>query len=133
MTTLSIHAESNFPFRKCAADFDVSLPDKTADREYLAELDKVLLDAMRNANPELVIYTSGADPFEGDRLGRLSVSKNGLQSRDRMVFSRCHDRSVPVAVTMAGGYANNVEDIVDIHESTVAQALELYQRRAANA
>ena len=119
--TFSMHGEKNFPFRKQTSDWDIGLPDGSGDSDYLSALEGFLKGAPR---VDLVIYLSGADPFEGDRLGRLALTKEGLATRDRMVLEHFRSRGIPVAVTMGGGYAENVEDIVDIHERTVLTALE---------
>ena len=121
--TFSMHGERNFPFRKVYGDLDIGLPDHTADAEYLYLLEIALERAFFAAQPDLVIYTSGADPYSGDRLGKLDLSKAGLVLRDRMVLSFCAASAVPVAVTMGGGYAPNIEDIVDIHVETIHVAL----------
>ncbi len=120
--TFSIHAAKNFPFRKAQSDLDVALPDFTGDEHYLASLRDGMCHALSAAQPDLAIYLAGADPFEGDRLGRLSLSKPGLARRDEMVFSMCRDMGLPVATVMAGGYARNIEDTVDIHLNTVRTA-----------
>ncbi len=122
--TLSIHGANNFPFRKESSDIDIALDDETEDLEYLARLEGGLEVVFRFC-PDLVIYLAGADPFVGDRLGRLSLSKKGLLERDRLVLESCRSRGIAVAVTMAGGYADRVEDIVDIHFQTVQLAARL--------
>jgi acetoin utilization deacetylase AcuC-like enzyme len=127
--TFSMHGQNNFPFRKQASDWDIELPDGAGDDEYLSSLGAALPEVFARARPELVIYLAGADPYAGDRLGRLALTKAGLARRDRMVLEACRDRSVPVALAMAGGYAQNVDDIVDIHFATVAAALELFAGR----
>jgi acetoin utilization deacetylase AcuC-like enzyme len=128
--TFSIHAANNFPFEKQASDLDIELPDGTGDRDYLHALEKGVCRALSAAQADLAIYLAGADPFEGDRLGRLRLTKSGLAARDRMVFELCHAGGVPVAVTMAGGYARRIEDCADIHFTTVRIAAE-YARRTA--
>ncbi len=120
--TLSLHARRNFPFRKERSDLDIELEDGTSDAEYLEALDEGLGKALAH-RPELVIYVAGADPFVGDRLGRLSLSKSGLAERDRRVFEACRIAGVPVGVVMAGGYAEDVMDTVEIHAATVREAL----------
>ena len=120
--TFSIHGANNFPFVKETSDLDIELPDRTGDRDYLQALERGLEEAMPRARPALAIFLAGADPFEGDRLGRLSLSKRGLWERDRMVFETCERYGVPVAVAMAGGYAKNIEDTVDIHYATLETA-----------
>ena len=130
VVTLSIHGQSNYPFRKQTSDFDIPLPDGTGDSEYLEALGDGLARALRGAAPDLAIYVAGADPYRGDRLGRLAVTKRGLRSRDRIVFETLARRAVPVAVVMAGGYAR-VEDVVDIHAATVTAATVSFTMRAS--
>lgn len=122
--TLSIHGERNYPFRKEPGDLDVELPDGTRDDDYLEAVEQVVEVAMA-FRPELVYYVAGADPFEGDRLGRLSVTRDGLARRDASVLEACSRARAPVVVVMAGGYGRTVSDTVDIHFSTVARALSL--------
>lgn len=125
--TLSIHGVKNFPLRKVPSDLDVALPDGTGDDAYAAALAQSL-ELVRRAGPfDLAIYLAGADPYAGDRLGRLSLSIEGLGRRDQMVLDWCDQNDLPVAVAMAGGYAVDVEDIVQIH----AQTLRLATRKAA--
>lgn len=120
--TFSIHAAKNFPFRKAESDLDVALPDGCDDELYLSALHDGLSHALSASRPDLAIYLAGADPFEGDRLGRLSLSKDGLDRRDEMLFAMCTDMGVPVATVMAGGYARCIDDTVDIHFNTVRRA-----------
>lgn len=126
--TFSIHGANNFPFRKETSDLDIELPDGTGDDRYLCELERGVCHALSAAQADLAIYLAGADPFEGDRLGRLALSKAGLESRDRMVFDLCKSAGLPVAVAMAGGYGRRIEDTVDIHFATVRIAAELFAR-----
>jgi len=123
--TFSIHGAKNFPFHKEHSDLDVALPDGADDAEFLDALERGLERALETSRAELAIYLAGADPFEDDRLGRLSVSKGGLAERDRLVLESCRERGIPVAVTMAGGYARNVEDTVDIHFRSIERASTL--------
>ena len=123
--TFSIHGAKNFPFRKEESDLDAPLPDGADDTEFLAKLEEGLEAALEAADAGLAIYLAGADPFEGDRLGRLSVTKAGLAERDRIVLESCKDRGIPVAITMAGGYANEVEDTVDVHFQSIKHAADL--------
>jgi acetoin utilization deacetylase AcuC-like enzyme len=123
--TFSIHGAKNFPFHKEESDLDTPLPDGADDTEFLTALERGLETALEAADADLAIYLAGADPFEGDRLGRLSVTKAGLAERDRMVLVACRDRGIPVAVTMAGGYARNVEDTVDVHFQSIKGAADL--------
>ena len=123
--TFSMQCESNFPFRKTDGDLDINLPAGTADEAYLAAMSEGLDRSFASFKPDIVFYLAGADPYDGDRLGQLAVSKAGLRERDCLLFHRCFEAGFPVAVSMAGGYANDVNDIVDIHFSTVEAALEL--------
>jgi acetoin utilization deacetylase AcuC-like enzyme len=120
--TFSIHGAKNFPFRKQRSDLDVELPDGTGDDAYLDALEAGLRQALDAARPDLVIYLAGADPYYDDRLGRLALTKGGLAERDRAVFAYCRRLGLPVAVTMAGGYARRIADTVDIQAQTVALA-----------
>lgn len=122
--TFSIHGKNNFPFRKEKSDLDIALADGADDRVYLDALEKGVRASLKKADADAVIYLAGADPFAEDRFGRLGVSKDGLAERDRLVLRYCQDAALPVAVTMAGGYAPNVEDTVDIHFQTVCIAAE---------
>jgi acetoin utilization deacetylase AcuC-like enzyme len=120
--TFSMHGEKNFPFRKETGDLDVPLPDGTGDIEYLESL-RHHLDAVLNRHqPDFVFYLAGADPYEGDRLGRLKLTIAGLRARDEFVFSCCHQRRLPVAVSMSGGYAADVNAIITIHANTIRTA-----------
>jgi acetoin utilization deacetylase AcuC-like enzyme len=120
--TFSIHGERNFPFPKEPGDLDVELPDDADDACYLEALERGLVTALRHCPAELAIYLAGADPYEGDRLGRLALTKAGLAARDRLVFEHCDRAGLAVAVSMAGGYAEPIADTVDIHFQSVSQA-----------
>jgi acetoin utilization deacetylase AcuC-like enzyme len=123
--TFSIHGARNFPFRKEESDLDVALPDGADDGEYLDALEGALEKALDSSGAQLAIYLAGADPYEDDRLGRLRVSKEGLAERDRLVLESCRERGISVAVTMAGGYAREVDDTVDIHFQSIERATTL--------
>ncbi len=123
--TCSLHGARNFPFRKQASDLDIELPDDTGDEAYLAALDAALDTVFTRARPELVIYLAGADPYAGDRLGRLALSIAGLAARDERVLGSCRAAGVPVAVAMAGGYAQPIDDTVTIHFNTVTTAARI--------
>lgn len=116
--TCSVHGENNFPFRKEQSDLDIALTDGAGDREFLSAVEEGL-EAVRETTPELMFYIAGADPFSGDRLGRLTVSKAGLLERDELVVTCCRTHRIPLVVVMSGGYAQNVQDIVDIHFQSV--------------
>jgi acetoin utilization deacetylase AcuC-like enzyme len=119
--TFSIHGENNYPFHKESSRLDVGLPDGSDDTTYLMALEANLERVLEEANPDLVFYLAGADPYAGDRFGRLGLSIEGLRRRDRMVFGACKRRSIPVVVTLAGGYAAHLADIVTIHLDTIAE------------
>ncbi len=129
--TFSIHGEKNYPFRKIPSDLDIGLPNGTHDDMYLHDLREGVEYALERSQPQLAIFIAGADPFEGDRLGKLNISKAGLAARDRLVFELCYGVGVPVAVVMGGGYAPNVDDIVDIHFRTAATVAEMERVWAA--
>ncbi len=119
--TFSMHGEKNYPFRKESSRLDVALPDGCDDLVYLRALEAHLDLALDLAGAELVMYLAGADPFSGDRFGRLRLSLEGLRRRDRTVFSACRRRGLPVVMLLAGGYAPDIEDIVTIHQNTVRE------------
>ncbi len=123
--TCSIHGEKNFPLRKHPSSLDVDLPDGTTDAPYLAALESALYQCDSAGPYDLMIYLAGADPFENDRLGRLKLTKLGLAARDGMVLNFAKERKIPTAVAMAGGYAFDVQDIVDIHAQTISIASQL--------
>ena len=125
--TFDLYGEHNYPFTKTEPDLGIALADGTGDAEYLEALTAHLDPTLDSGDWDLAIYVSGADPFVGDKLGRLSLTKSGLAKRDEMVMRACRDRAIPIAITMAGGYAEEADDIVDIHLTTVrtaAQAME---------
>ncbi|MEM7784627.1 MAG: histone deacetylase, partial [Planctomycetota bacterium] len=124
--SFSMHCAENYPFKKTAGDLDVALPPKCGDDEYLVRLKESLHLIFANFQPEFAFYLAGADPFEGDRLGRLSLSKSGLRQRDELVINYCRDSEIPIAICMAGGYAPDPNDIVDIHYATIKAASERY-------
>ena len=125
--TLSLHGEKNFPFRKEPSDLDVPLADGVSDEVYLEALTGALAQLSRLFEPQLLIYLAGADPHEGDRLGRLKLTNAGMLARDRMVFEYARRLNVPVAVSMAGGYGVNIETTVAVHRQTVLEALDFSQ------
>lgn len=126
--TLSLHGEKNFPFRKESSDLDVALPDGCTDDFYLQALEAALSELEHHFDPGLVIYLAGADPFEGDRLGRLRLSYDGLEARDRRVFDWCWQRRIPLAFAMAGGYGVKIEETVQVQLNTYRVALDYWQR-----
>ena len=124
--TFSMHGARNYPVRKEISTLDVELDDGCDDQTYLQKLRVLLPKLIAGFQPDAMIYLAGADPYEGDRLGRLKLTKAGLQARDRFVIATARDAAIPITVTMAGGYAHNVTDIVDIHFSTVRTAFEVF-------
>jgi acetoin utilization deacetylase AcuC-like enzyme len=129
--TLSLHGQKNFPFRKEASDLDVDLPDGTGDEAYLQALERALDELAQRFDPALVIYLAGADPHEGDRLGRLKLTWDGLEARDRRVFDWAWERGLPLAFAMAGGYGHRMEDTVQVQINTFSVAVG-YARRWHN-
>jgi acetoin utilization deacetylase AcuC-like enzyme len=126
--TFSAHSESNFPLRKERSDLDIGLPDGMGDADYLDAWETGVRRALSLLPVELAVYLAGADPYEGDLLGRLALTKGGLAERDRLVFELCAQASIPVATLMAGGYARHVEDTVAIHLQTVRLAARSARR-----
>jgi acetoin utilization deacetylase AcuC-like enzyme len=120
--TFSIHGAKNFPFQKEHSDLDIALEDGAGDAAYLAALEGGLHEAIERSRADLAIYLAGADPHEGDRLGRLKLTRAGLLERDRIVFDACRSAGIPVAVTMAGGYGRDIEETVAVHFQTVELA-----------
>lgn len=123
--TFSIHSEQNFPLRKERSDLDIGLDDGTGDAAYLEALEAGVRRALDLADADLAIYVAGADPYEGDLLGHLALSKAGLAERDRLALGLCRRAGIPVATVMAGGYGRRVEDTVDVHLQTVRIAAEM--------
>ena len=126
--TLSVHGANNFPFHKETSDLDVALPDGCTDADYLAALEHALQTLEDRFAPGFVLYLAGADPFEGDRLGRLKLSFDGLQARDRRVFDWCFQRRIPLAFAMGGGYGHDIAQTVQVQLNTYRVALEYWQR-----
>jgi acetoin utilization deacetylase AcuC-like enzyme len=124
--TFSMHGAGNFPFRKERSTLDVELSDGTADAAYCAALAAHLERVLGASRPDIVFYLAGADPYVQDRFGRLALSFDGLRARDRMVFDQCRRRALPVVLTLAGGYARALEDVVSIHTATVAELRRAY-------
>jgi acetoin utilization deacetylase AcuC-like enzyme len=121
--TFSLHGANNFPFRKETSDLDVTFDDGAGDDEYLAALAQHLPGVLDGHRPDIVFYLAGADPYEGDRLGRLKLTVDGLRTRDRLVFNACRERGLSVAITMSGGYCPDVDAIVTIHTNTIREAV----------
>ncbi len=124
--TISLHQHNNYPQYKPPSSIDVDLPDGIGDNDYLAWLDNALSSGLRQFTPDLLCYIAGADPYREDQLGGLSLTIEGLKKRDELVFRVARARDIPVMVTYAGGYAQNVDDTVTIHCNTVIAAKEVF-------
>jgi acetoin utilization deacetylase AcuC-like enzyme len=124
--TFSMHGARNYPFHKERSRLDIELPDGTGDREYLDLLDRHLRDVFDRAGADLVVYIAGADPYQGDRLGRLQLTFDGLRARDARVFDECRSRDIPVTMVLGGGYARELDDVATIHGNTVRELLARY-------
>jgi len=132
--TLSVHGDKNFPFRKEDSDLDLPLPDGCADADYLSTLEHALHELEGRFTPGLVFFLAGADPHEGDRLGRLKLSADGLEARDRRVLDWCWQHRIPAVITMGGGYGVNLQDTVNVQLTTyrvAAQFSQLWARHQA--
>ena len=126
--TLSIHGENNFPFKKEESDLDLGLADGCNDEVYLNSLSQCLDQLDSRFKADCLIFLAGADPHEGDRLGRLNISTEGMRLRDEMVFQYALNRQLPVSFSMAGGYGKEIESTVDIHFQTIKTALQFQKQ-----
>jgi acetoin utilization deacetylase AcuC-like enzyme len=123
--TFSIHGAKNYPLFKARSTLDVELADNTTDETYLETLEKHLKSVFAH-EPDIIFYLGGADPFEGDKLGRLALTIKGLRARDELVIRECRARHIPVATVMSGGYAAEISDTVEIHCNTIRAARALF-------
>jgi len=123
--TCSLHGAKNYPFRKAQSSLDIELPDHTEDTAYIAALQTHLPAILRRFQPQMVWYLAGVDPYVGDQLGRLALTLEGLRQRDAYVLSTCYQAGIPVVTTMGGGYAPQIEDIVEAHCNTVRLACRI--------
>ena len=126
--TLSMHGENNFPFKKESSDLDLGLADGCDDQTYLQSLNQCLEKLDSRFKTDFVIYLAGADPHEGDRLGRLKLSKTGMRLRDETIFQYALDKQIPLAFSMAGGYGKEIDSTVKIHFQTIQTALHFQQQ-----
>ncbi len=126
--TCSIHGSKNFPSRKMTSDLDVPLPDATGDEEYLAAMSAALEESLERARPDVVLYQGGVDVLAEDRLGRLSLTREGVLERDRTALGRFRGEGLPVALTLGGGYADPIEASVEAYAGTYRVAAELSAR-----
>jgi acetoin utilization deacetylase AcuC-like enzyme len=124
VTTVSVHGKNNFPFRKQRSKLDVELPDGTSDEEYLDHVARVL-PRVFEFGPQVIFYQSGVDALASDRLGRLSLTLDGLARRDRMVLSACRDFGAPFVITLGGGYSDPIEVTAEAHANTFRLAAEI--------
>ncbi len=126
--TISIHQESNYPAHKPPSNIDLNMDDRADDDEYLSALIPAVQRALDEFRPDILFYVGGADPYCEDQLGGLSLTKDGLKRRDRGVFEEARRRKIPVATTLAGGYARRVEDTIRIHVNTILAAREMAEK-----
>ena len=127
--TFSMHGAKNYPLFKARSSLDVELPDGTSDEVYLDQLDANLPQVFGH-EPEIVFYLGGADPYAGDKLGRLAVSMDGLRQRDESVLNQCYEREVPVVTLLSGGYADDINDTVEIHCNTIRIVRKIFGNQA---
>jgi acetoin utilization deacetylase AcuC-like enzyme len=123
--TFSMHSEKNYPVRKVPSDMDVALPDDTGDEAYLESLVRALPMAIGRAGADIVFFNAGVDPFRGDRLGRLGLSRDGLIRRDRYVLDTLRDAGLPVAGVLGGGYSDDIDELADRHVTLHREAMRL--------
>lgn len=129
--TFSIHGANNYPLFKARSNLDVELPDATADEEYLKVLNDHVPAVFAAADPDLVFYLAGADPYANDKLGRLALTIDGLRQRDAYVLTQCYARETPVVTVMSGGYGKDINDTVEIHCNTIRMVKEVFESHAA--
>ena len=128
--TFSVHGAKNYPLFKAQSSLDVELPDDTSDDEYLECLAHHLPSVLAH-DPNIVFYLAGADPYAGDRLGRLALSIEGLRARDEFVLRECYEREVPVVTVMSGGYGKDLNDTIEIHCNTIRMVKEVFETAVA--
>lgn len=128
--TFSMHGANNYPLFKAQSSLDIELPDGTSDDEYLDCLARHL-PAVLAHDPDIVFYLAGADPYAGDKLGRLALSIDGLRARDKFVLSECLAREVPVVTVMSGGYGKEIDDTIEIHCNTIRMVKEVFETSVA--
>ena len=124
--TLSFHGKKNYPFRKEKSDLDIEFNDNTKDMEYLKALTKTIPKVIDEFNPDFIFYLSGVDVLENDKLGRLSLTINGCKERDRFILEICKKNSIPVQVSMGGGYSVVLKNIIEAHSNTFRLAQEIF-------
>ena len=124
--TLSVHGEKNYPLRKEQSDLDIGLLDRSKDELYLRTIREQVIPMIDEVNPDFVFYLSGVDILESDKLGRLSVSTVGCKERDRLILSKLHDAKIPCAISMGGGYSEQIKIIINAHANTFRMAQDIY-------
>ncbi|HEY0044395.1 MAG TPA: histone deacetylase [Allosphingosinicella sp.] len=129
IATYSIHAEKNFPVRKAVSTVDVGLADGTGDAEYLDALERTLVPLVDAFDPALILFQAGVDPFAADRLGRLALSQEGLDARDRFVAGLARARSIPLASTLGGGYGADPQEVAGRHARTILNLAGIFEAR----
>ena len=129
--TFSMHQENNYPFYKPASSLDIGLRDRASDKEYLGALYEHIPKIISDFKPDLLMYVAGADPYKDDRIGGLAITKDALKKRDEFIFNQATSYDTPIAVVLAGGYAFNEADTVDIHYTTITAGLKIFYRGGA--
>ncbi|MEW5978070.1 MAG: histone deacetylase [Acidobacteriota bacterium] len=124
--TFSMHGERNYPFRKVPSSLDVALPDETSDHGYLRLLEAYLPEITLRANPDLVFYLAGIDPVQGDRFGRLALTREGIRKREEIVLRFFSRKAIPLAIVISGGYAKTPEETADLHATVYREAARIY-------
>jgi acetoin utilization deacetylase AcuC-like enzyme len=124
--TFSMHGVNNYPLHKAQSSLDIELPDRTSDDEYLSILSKSL-ERVFQSRPEIVFYLAGADPYVGDKLGKLALSIQGLHQRDELVLQECYEREIPVVTVMSGGYGKEISDTIEIHCNTIRAVKKIFE------
>lgn len=124
--TFSMHGAGNYPFKKEKSDLDIAVPDGSEDEAYLQKLKEILPQLVKEQNPDFIFYLSGVDILETDKLGRLNCTVEGCKERDRYVLQMCKDLSIPVQVSMGGGYSPEIKTIIEAHANTFRAAQEMY-------
>ena len=124
--TLSFHGKKNYPFRKEKSDLDIGFDDNTGDSEYLKILKETIPKVINEFEPDFLFYLSGVDVLENDKLGRLSLTINGCKERDRFILEICKKNSIPIQVSMGGGYSIILKNIIDAHSNTFRLAQEIF-------
>ena len=124
--TLSFHGKKNYPFRKEKSDLDIEFDDNTNDKEYLKVLKETIPKVIDQFQPEFIFYLSGVDVLQNDKLGRLALTLNGCKERDKFILQTCKDNSIPLQVSMGGGYSIVLKNIIEAHSNTFRLAQEIF-------